>query len=58
MSAKALTENQHLILHEYWPNNCCLCSKNDEIDALKQQIATLTALLVDAKRVTQRSKKV
>lgn len=27
MSAKALTQNQCLVLHEHWPNNCCLCEK-------------------------------
>lgn len=41
MAAKALTANQHLILHDYWPNNCCLCNRELEITALKLKVEEL-----------------
>lgn len=30
MSAKALSEYQHKLLHAFWPNNCCLCRQERE----------------------------
>ena len=28
--------NQHTLLHRQWPNDCCLCNKEEEIERLKK----------------------
>uniref|UniRef100_A0A6M3LD01 Uncharacterized protein n=1 Tax=viral metagenome TaxID=1070528 RepID=A0A6M3LD01_9ZZZZ len=41
MATKALNVNQHHILHELYPDDCCLCKAENEIDQLKAENARL-----------------
>ena len=38
--------DQHNILHENFPNNCCLCKANDRVKELQIEIAELRAKIV------------
>ena len=38
MPAKTPYINQHSILHQYWPDDCCLCKKEEEIAELKAKL--------------------
>ena len=38
MAVKATTPQQHNMLHQYWPNNCCLCGHEETIRQLKEQL--------------------
>ena len=39
--AKQITENQHLILHQQWPNDCCLCKSENMTNKLKQDVRNI-----------------
>lgn len=39
--AKQLTENQHYLLHQRWPDDCCLCKTETENSTLKQELNEL-----------------
>lgn len=41
MPAKQTTPEQHAMLHKHWPNDCCLCAKEQEIEGLKLEIKVL-----------------
>jgi hypothetical protein len=43
MAAKALNPNQHIPLHNIWPNNCCLCDKEKRIAELEAEVRKLKA---------------
>lgn len=36
--AKFLSADQHRLLHRHWPDDCCLCHKEVEIQRLKEKI--------------------
>jgi len=41
MAAKTTTPDQHLMLHKYWPNDCCLCGHESTILRLELEVAKL-----------------
>jgi len=43
--AKTLTAEQHAMLHQYWPNDCRLCTHEDHIRRLKAENERLRVLL-------------
>jgi hypothetical protein len=45
MATKALNADQHLPLHERWPDNCCLCAAESRIQELVRKVDELTAQL-------------
>ena len=47
MAAKALLENQHLILHQTWPDNCCLCEGDERVRILEEEIRKLKEFIGD-----------
>lgn len=38
MSTKALNINQHIMLHQLYPDNCCLCKAEERIKVLEKQL--------------------
>jgi len=44
MSTKQLNINQHIPLHELYPNNCCLCRAEAKIKELEDKIMQLMAV--------------
>ena len=41
MATKALNVNQHHILHELYPDDCCLCKSENKVEQLKAENAKL-----------------
>lgn len=35
MPIKQTTPEQHAMLHKHWPNDCCLCNKEIELEEAK-----------------------
>ncbi len=49
MATKALNQHQHNMLHDYYPNNCCLCMAEERIRALKEELQCLKERVEDEK---------
>ncbi len=49
MAAKTTTPQQHAMLHNYWPRDCCLCGHEARIreleEALRQAREEIRALV-------------
>ena len=45
MATKQAPLNQHIILHQHYPDNCCLCREEDRVSKLKSALRTLTELI-------------
>ena len=45
MSTKTDTPEQHNLLHQYWPSNCCICSAETRIRELEEKVKELEARL-------------
>lgn len=43
--AKSTTPQQHIMLHQHWPNDCCLCNHEAVIIALRKERALLRVAL-------------
>jgi len=41
MSAKTTTPEQHKLLHQYWPNDCCLCTHEAKVKELEEKVKEL-----------------
>ena len=38
MATKALSADQHDMLHRRWPSDCCLCNAEEKIGSLKETL--------------------
>ena len=44
---KVNISDQHIVLHEHWPDDCCLCHLEEDIQAYKSILTSLGKILRD-----------